>query len=123
MKLDPKYLCFYLEGRTDDPLDDDDVDLDDLVDKIADGGGDTPYTVAHGVAVTLAAPLKHDREKRQWIADNKEEIAEAGGDSNLAYEHYILGRTDAYASILEGEIVDALLEADDDDDEDDDDDD
>lgn len=122
MQMNAKYLTFYLDGRGDDALDDDDVDLDDLIDK-ANAGPDDPRTISVRVAEHLAAPLKIDREKREWIAENKDNIAEAGGDSELAYEHYLKGRVDQYAHELENEIVTGMFEDDGDEDEDEDDDD
>lgn len=122
MQLDSKYMTFYLDGRGDDLFDDDEVDLDDLVEK-AMKGGDDPRKLSMGVVENLAGPLRHDREKREWIADNKKPIKEAGGNEQLAFDHYVQGRIDQHAHALEDEIVTAMFEGGDEEDEDDDDDD
>lgn len=123
MDLDAKYMTFYLDGRGEEPFDDEDVDLDDLVEKAM--GGDSPRKLAIGIGETLAAPLRHDRERREWLADNRDNIREAGGNDQLAFDHYMQGRIDQYAYGLEDEIVTAMFEdvddgdGDDEDDEDD----
>ena len=119
MQLDKHYMTFYLDGRGDDLLDDEDVDLDELIEKSLEGGDD-PRKVAMRVAENLAAPLRHDREKREWIDDHKKAIKESGGNTELAFDHYVQGRIDQYALALEEELVTGMFEEDAEDDEDDD---
>lgn len=121
MELSAKYMIFYLHGHEDDLLDDDDVDVDELVDQALRGGPD-PRAIAMKVAQGLAGPLRHDREKRDWIKEHRGDIKEAGGDEQLAFEHYVAGRVDQYARSLEGEIIEGMIESDDDDDDEEDDD-
>ncbi len=117
MQLDKKYMTFYLDGRGDDLLDDEDIDVDELVEKALEGGDD-PRKISMGVAENLAAPLRHDRDKREWISDNKAAIKEAGGSEQLAFDHYVQGRIDQYALALEEELVTGMFEEDSDEDED-----
>lgn len=121
MQLSAKYMTFYLDGRGDDLFDDDDIDLDDLIEKAWKGGD--PRELAIGVVKTLAARLRVEREKRQWLRDNEDAIKEAGGDSATAFDHYVQGRIDQHAHQLEDEIVTGMFEERDDEDEEDDDDD
>jgi hypothetical protein len=109
MALKSEYMMFYVNGRGEDVFDDD-VDTDDLADKVM-AGADLRETIAK-VADSIAAPLLHDKEKREWIAENKTEITEAGGDAEEAYRHYLEGRKDQYAHALEDDIVEAMFEED-----------
>lgn len=120
-KLSKDYMIFYLLGREADVLDDDDsVDLDELADQMMDG---TPVReLCDKVADSIAAPLAHDKQRKEWIEDNRKDIDEAGGDAGEAFRHYLQGRKDMYAYDLEADIVTAAFEEDapeDDDDEDD----
>lgn len=116
-KLVKEYMLFYLFGREAEALDDDDIDVDDLADKMMEG---TPvHEVCAKVAESVAAPLEHDRTKKEWIAENRADIDEAGGDANEAYRHYVQGRKDQFAYELEEDVVQAAFEEDPDEDDDD----
>ncbi len=110
MQLQAKYMTFYLDGRGDDLFDDDDIDVDDLVEKA--WKGEEPRKLAVGVVENLAATLRNARERRAWLADNKPAIAEAGGDDQVAFDHYVAGRIDQHAMALEGEIVEEMFAGD-----------
>jgi len=125
MQLDRKYIRFYSEGRDyEDDFDEDEIDFDEVVDK-AMRGPDDPRTVAQAVAVTIVTPSELGREKRAWLADNKDLIKDAGGDEELAFKHYLHGRIHQYAALLEDALCAAMSEefAEEDDPDDDDDDD
>lgn len=120
MQLIDNYMIFYLDGRGEEPLDDDDeVDVDELADKAMTG--EDPRKLALEVGENLAAPLRHDRSKKDWLADNEDAIKEAGGNNAVAFDHYVQGRIDQYAHQLEDEIVTAMFEEDDEEDDEDDD--
>lgn len=121
MQLIDKYMIFYLNGREEELFDDDDVDEHELADKAM--AGEDPRKLALEAAGNLAAPLRNSR--KEWIADHKEDVAEAGGDERVAFDHYVQGRIDQYAHSLEEDIVTAMFEdsAEDDDDDDEEDDD
>lgn len=110
-----EHVLFYAMGREADALDEGDLDVDDILDKIEDGA-DLRETI-QAVVVTLAAPLAHGTEKKEWLAEHREEIAEAGGDSEEAFRCFMKGRMDQHSHELETEVVERML-ADDDDDED-----
>lgn len=122
MQINRAYMVFYFEGR-DDELDQDDLDLDDLAEKCL-AGPDDPHTVVKAAVERLAAPLEHDREKREWVEDYREQIDEAGGDADEAYRHFVKGRIDETVSVVEDEvleIMDPRVDEDSEDDEDEDD--
>lgn len=118
MQTKPEYMVFYVVGRTDDSLDADDIDLDEVADQVMDGA-DMRQTLMD-IATKVASRLHHDRDKKEWLAENEEDIIEAGGDKQLAWDHYVAGRIDELAHELEGDLIEAMSEDDDDDDEGDD---
>lgn len=126
MKLNPAYVAFYLDGREDRLLKHD-IDTVQIAEEVGDGKGSI-HELLVKAATSAAEPLRVDRKKRSWLEEYEDEIKEAGGDGELAYQHYIQGRIDEVVHRLDGEVVEELSamhgeESDDDEDEDDDEDD
>ena len=117
-KLLKAYMIFYVNGRGEEVLDDrGTIDEEALADRVMEG--EPIHEVLTKVSDDVGAKLLHDREKKDWIAENREDIDEAGGDSEEAYRHYVQGRKDQYAHELEVDVVEKLFEDEDDDEDDD----
>lgn len=123
MQMKRAYMTFYLEGRADeddDPVlaEADELDIEKLAEKAMDGPDDV-HTVITGAVTALAAPLEHGKDKRDWIADHKDEIRDAGGDAEEAYRHYCKGTIDEAVNALTDDVLEAMTpEEEDDEDED-----
>lgn len=119
------YAYFYVLGREERPFKND-IDTEQLAKKVLDDKG-TIHDVALAAASAAAESLRIDRKKRLWLDEYEDEIAKAGGDKDLAWNHFIDGRIDTVTAELEDAIFDDLAEAvapsEDDDDEGDDEDD
>lgn len=122
MKLTPAYVAFYLDGREDRLLKHD-IDTVQIAEEVGDGKGSI-HEMLVKAATSAAEPLRVDRKKRTWLEEYEGEIKEAGGDGELAYQHYIQGRIDEVVHRLDGEVVEELssMHGEESDDEDDDDD-
>ena len=128
-----KYMSFYFEGRGEE-IDQDDLDIDQLA-KTATDANESPYSIALRAVEKIATPLAEGRERREWSTDYKDEIAAVPDcDPNVAYEHFLQGRIEQTAAVVEDEMLEKMdprevaepegdPDADDDDDEDEDDDD
>jgi hypothetical protein len=101
--MNSAYAFFYIEGR-DEKLLKHDIDTERLAKEVLDGKGSI-YELAHKAAATAAEPLRVDRKKRLWIDNYEDDINAAGGDSEVAYEHYLSGRIDELCARLESEVV------------------
>ncbi len=104
------YRTFYLEGR-DDVMEngvDANVDLGLLADAILDGK--TMHEATHKAAKDVLA-ASHNAERRQWVEDHATEIAGAGGNSTLAFEEWMAGRTDEFRVTIEEEVILAMRES------------
>lgn len=118
--LNKTYIGFYLEGRNAKPLKHE-IDVGDLA-KIVLSTGDAPLTVALAAAAKAAEPYQSPRYSSAWVRDRSGGIAAAGGDSEMAYQHYLQGRIEELAVELDALMCEELEGGEDDDDEDDDDD-
>jgi len=104
-----EYLPFYLEGR-DAKLVKNDIDDDDLAQQIVDTGK-TPYEITHAAAETAVKVLAVDpRKKRLWLNEHEDDLKEAGGSADDAWNAFIAGRTDELCSALETPVLEALGE-------------
>ena len=103
---DPReYLYFYLIGRRDDELPCK-IDVRMLADRVL---ADEPMRkVTMDAAERAATAAELDGFKRDWIADNKAEIEEAGGDFERAYDLYRRGTVDELAASLEPEVLEQV---------------
>lgn len=111
-----RYAYFYLIGRQSEELESD-IDVTVLAQRVLNGAN--LVEVAFKAATDAARATRHDGSKRDWLAENKEEIAEVGGDGELAYKLYLQGRIDELTADLDADIqgeVATLLERDEEDD-------
>ncbi len=115
MKLSDKYLLFYLEGREAKMLKAD-IDTEAVAEEVEAGKGSI-HELLHKAVSDAARAEGVDRAKRRWIAEYEDEIKDAGGDGELAYQHYVAGRVDELVHRLDGEVVDFLAGDEDDDEE------
>lgn len=100
---DPReYLYFYLIGRRDEELACS-IDLDIIAKRVF--AGESLRDVVHRFASDAAGAAELDGFKRDWLADNRGEIAEAGGDEEKAYALYRQGQIDELAVSLEPEVL------------------
>lgn len=121
MQLKRAYMPFYLEGRYDESEDEylsdsDDLDVDKLAEKCLAGPDDVNHVLTAAVT-QLAAPLEHGKDKRDWIAEHKNEIKDAGGDGDEAYAHYVKGMVDEAVHALTEDVLEAMSPDDEEDDE------
>lgn len=104
-----EYLPFYLEGR-DAKLVKNDIDEDDLAQQIVDTGK-TPYDVLHAAAEAAVKVIAVDqRKKKLWLNEHEDDVKEAGGSADDAWNAFIAGRTDELCSALETPVLEALEE-------------
>lgn len=108
MKMTPAYVAFYLDGREDRLLKHD-IDTVQVAEEVGDGKGSI-HELLVKAATSAAEPLRVDRKKRSWLEEYADEIKEAGGDGELAYQHYIQGRIDEVVHRLDGDVVEELSE-------------
>ena len=105
---DPReYYYFYLLGRQDDEFDVQ-VDITALAERVL--SGEAIRDVCTQVAADAAVTAQHGGHKRDWLIENRDEIAEAGGNGEHAYDLYLDGQKDQFASSLEPDILDELRE-------------
>ena len=105
---DPReYYYFYLLGRQDEEFDVQ-VDITALAERVL--SGEAIRDVCTRVAADAAVTAQHGGHKRDWMIENRDEIAEAGGNGEHAYGLYLDGQKDQFASSLEPEILDELRE-------------
>lgn len=127
MKLNEPYAFFYALGRDEKTIKHD-IDTDAIAERVIKGEG-TTYELCLEAATNEAKPLQNDRKRRNWFEANTSFIAQAGGDKDEAYRHFIQGRIDELAAELDAEVTEAMIEdlldndEDDDDEEDEDEDD
>lgn len=107
--MNAKYLGFYLDGREAKLLKHD-IDVDELADKICQTG-ESPHQVLRRAVEDASKALNHDRMRRQWLRDNEEEIKEAGGSDQEAWDHFLMGKVDELIYNLEPALMEALEEA------------
>lgn len=116
------YRTFYLDGRDDvidNGVDGELEDITPLATQVLDGA--SLYHTTYDAAKAVLAPLWFT-EKKQFLEDSEVEIKAAGGDSTLAFEQWMEGRTDELRSTIEIEVLNAMhdeLDEGDDDEEDD----
>lgn len=126
MQRNSKYMAFYFEGR-DEELDQDDLDIEQLAKDALGSVNESPHQIALRAVTKLAVPLADGRERREWIVDYKDELDKAPDlDPNVAYEHFLQGRIEQTAAVIEDEmltIMDPREDEEDDEDEDEEDDD
>lgn len=108
MKLDPAYVSFYLDGREDRLLKHN-IDTIQVAEEVGDGKGSI-HELLLKAATSAAEPLRVDRKKRAWLEEFEEEIKSAGGNGELAYQHYVQGRIDEVVHRLDGEVVEELTD-------------
>lgn len=113
--IKPEYMLFYILGREADTLDDKDVDVDEVTDRVMAGSDLREQTIAVGTTLAARSALT---ERKSWTKENREEITEAGGDAEEAFRCYQQGRIEQYAHELEAAIVEGMLEGDDEEEED-----
>jgi len=101
------YWQFYLDGRLEKRQLKSDIDEDALVEEMVRMGAPLRDTIS-AACDRAAAPLVSGKAKRQWIDEHKDEIKDAGGDSDAAYAAYLLGRTDDLAYDVEEAVIGAL---------------
>lgn len=105
---DPReYYYFYLLGRQDDEFNVE-VDITALAERVL--AGESIRDVCTRVAADAAVTAQHGGHKRDWMLENKDEIAEAGGNGEHAYALYLDGQKDQFASSLEPDILEELRE-------------
>lgn len=100
------YVIFYLAGRDDRKIKND-IDTSQIAEDVIAGKGTIRDLVMKAVS-EAAAPLRVDRKKKAWIDEYEDEIKDAGGDKELAYQHYLDGRIDELAHSLEADVVEDL---------------
>lgn len=120
MQMKAAYMPFYLEGvadeeDTEDLSGDESLDVESLA-KRALAGPDDVHTVISNAVKALAAPMEHGTDKRDWIADHKDEIKDAGGDADEAYRHYCKGCIDEAVLELTNEVIEEMMPEDHEDD-------
>lgn len=101
------YYYFYLMGR-EEPVDLRSLTVEDLVSKVL--GSQAIRSVAIEAARGLFSGMAFNRLKSEWIAGNVDEIHEAGGNSDRAFELYVNGRIDQTATELEQEMVTEMVD-------------
>lgn len=111
-----KYAAFYIEGRESSKLRCD-VDEEDLAARVLDGKISV-HDACVAAAENAAKPLEVDRRKRTWLADNEDAIKDANdcaSDGKMepkwgdeAYSHYLHGKIDELAMMLESDVVEAM---------------
>jgi hypothetical protein len=101
------YWTFYLEGRAQKKLLPNDIAESDLAERLVRAGG-AVRGVIYEACTAAARSLEGGRTKRTWITEHKEAIQEAGGNADLAYEAWLLGRTDELAYALEEDVIAAI---------------
>lgn len=113
-----EHLPFYLMGRDSKALR---VDTDDVLDEIVKRieGGTAVHIAIWDVVTENAESFKSDRAKRaMFVRDVEDEIKEAGGDQQAAWEAFVQGKIDDLAFRLDEAVIEDL-EGDDDDGDDD----
>lgn len=128
-----KYMRFYVQGflasgrhaliyRTE-------IDFDQLAERLAAGDPAGIDKECDALTQREARIALGGRERKRWVKTNTDEITQAGGDEDKAYDLYCAGQTESLRIDLKGEIVNAIHilfnpdEDDEDDEEEDDDDD
>lgn len=105
---DPReYMYFYLIGRQEDELTSE-VDLTALAERVL--AGEKMRDVTYQVALDAAKANEHNGHRRDWLIDNRDEIAEAGGDENKAYALYQQGCVDELAHGIENDLMGEIIE-------------
>lgn len=102
------YAYFYVLGREERAFKND-IDTEELAKRVLDDKG-TIHEIAREAATAAASSLRVDRKKRLWLEEYADEIREAGGDTEDAWNHYIDGRIDTVTAELEDEIFEDLAE-------------
>lgn len=114
------YKTFYLLGRDDIAKADIEIDLDGTIEKVMEGAD------MHATTLEICkAALVASANRKAFVTENKQEISAAGGDEELAWREYEMGRLDGLRAAMEEDVVEAMYdetdpEEDEDDDEEDD---
>lgn len=106
--IQPNYWGFYFEGREHKLLRRDSVDIDAVAAAII--ADKAPHEAISAACDRAAAELLTSRKKRAWLAEHEEAIKNAGLDREEAYRSWARGRVDELASVLEGDVLDAVAE-------------
>ena len=103
-----EYLPFYIDGRNAKVLRvDADTLIDDVVKRVKDG--QPMWASVHVVATAAAQAFCVDGAKRrQFVRDNEDEIKEAGGNEEAAWEAFCAGKVDELSESLEPTVVEVL---------------
>lgn len=109
LKLDPKYMGFYLDGQdAGSKVFDPEIDLDQVAQQVLKTG-ESPHAVLL-VAVTDAAKhLEVGPQKQAWKDKHKRDLEDF--DADLAYKHYVQGLIDDCVSEHEADKEDGLIPA------------
>lgn len=92
IKLERKYMDFYLDGRrAGSKAFDPDIDLDLVADRILEKG-ETPHQALLEMVTDAAKHLEVGPERKAWIDKHRREIQ--GLDADTAYRHYVQGLID-----------------------------
>lgn len=102
------YAYFYVLGREERALKND-IDTEQIANHVLDGKG-TIHELTRAAVEKAADALRVDRKKRVWLEEYSDEISEAGGDGEEAYNHYVDGRIDTTTSDLEEQVFEDLAE-------------
>lgn len=115
LKIDPRYMDFYVDGRGVSIDTRKALEIDDLVKQVS-AGPDDPHEVLLRLVEKIAQPLEIGSEKRTWLAVNEAKIGDR--DKHTAYAHYLKGQVDETVWELEDEIFDHMAAPDEDEDDD-----
>ena len=105
-----QYVAFYMQGRSD--VADDGVKVEVDIDAIAARvvNGEDMYKVTNEVADAALRGRANSTVKTRWQKENADEIADAGGNKELAYTRFLAGQIAELRYILEDETCDAVDE-------------
>lgn len=104
--MNTHYIWFYLLGRDGKKLKAD-IDTEKIAEDVASGKG-TIHELLSEAVTKAARAMDVDKSKRRWAGEYEDEIREAGGDSEAAYDHFCQGRIDEAVGVLEGEVLNEL---------------
>lgn len=104
------YVTFYMQGRSDvaDDGGNVEIDIDAMAARVL--AGEDIYKVTHEVADAALRPRSNSSVKTRWQKENANEVKDAGGDKDRAYEQFLKGQVAELRYILEDETCDAIDE-------------
>ncbi len=101
------YLFFYLAGRDEPSPRNLKLDLEEIAQKAIAGPSDV-HTVIRAAVELAMKPFEQGAKRKEFLADNEDEIFSAGGDGDVAYQHYLQGRIDQHTYKITNPVLDAM---------------